>query len=134
MKLRRCIHSICSTATSGDFEILVRYDNDDGTMRGIEGALAEYASKLKFFVGPRHGYGKLDSHYYADLEDKAIGQFIWIMNDDVPLDGDWIKALSDVPLDGYIVQPEITKLGKSVYHRAQVSGFPIYPRYAWKKF
>ena len=96
--------------------------------------LGEYASRVRCITGPRHGYNNLDSHYYAQLEDEARGHFVWIASDDMIVSGDWLKALRDVPPLGYIVQPEISKLGLSTYRLAEAQAFPIYPRYAWKQF
>lgn len=133
-KLWQTVIQLEATATGEDYEILFRFDDDD-----VESVSAipqiENSSKRTCFVGSRlDGYRSLDKDFYRELEEKANGRFMWIAGDDMIVSGDWLGELRKVPEYSYIIQPEISRLGGSVYHRAEAQAFPIYPRFAWKKY
>ncbi len=133
-KLNRTLQQLADTATDTNFEVLIRIDDDD-----IESqSAAESWQKLygaKVFVGKRlGGYCSLDSQFYRELEENASGTFVWIAGDDMLVYGDWFGELSKVPTTGFIVQPEISRLRESSYHRAEAQAFPIFPRFCWKQF
>lgn len=136
-KLLRAIDSITYSANGWDYEILVRLDDDDGeSIAAMEKAMhgPDGLCNTRLFIGPRLGYSELDIGYYAGLEREAQGQWVWIAGDDMEVTGDWLTALRDVPTHGYIVQPEVSKLGGSVYPRAEGQAFPIFPRFCWKPY
>lgn len=132
-RLFATLSSILKAAdTIQDYEVLVRLDDDDAASLASVSLLE--AAGVRVFVGPRLGYANLDTGYYAGLEQEAKGQWVWIAGDDLEVTGDWLGELRKVPTHGYIVQPEISKLGGSTYHRAEAQGFPIFPRFCWKQY
>lgn len=132
-RLKKCIATLLDTATDDDFEILIRLDDDD-TDSVPEIKKLQLFKPVRCIVGPRHGYTKLDEIYYPELEDEAAGQWVWEANDDMLVVGDWLGELRKVPLTGFIVQPQVSKLNESVYVRNEGAAFPIWPRHAWKQF
>lgn len=133
-RLWRTLDNLHKTASGDDYAILIRIDKDD------EQSMAEYAKlsamkNTKVFVGERLlGYGSLDIHFYAKLEEAAESPWVWIAGDDMIVTGDWLGELRKVPETGFIVQPEISKLGLSTYLLAEAQAFPIFPRFCWKPF
>lgn len=132
-KLMATLTSLTRTATSFDYEILIRIDDDDpeSIMAMPSMVMLPYVSVT---AGPRLGYAQLDSGYYAGMEQNANAPWVWIAGDDMVVSGDWLGELRKVPLTGYIVQPENSKLGLSTYHKAEAQAFPIFPRFCWKPF
>lgn len=133
--LLKTLKNITDTATSEDYQVLMRFDEDDDesvlTTVGIE----SYYTKTKCLVGPRlEGYGSLDKDFYRELEERSNSTWVWIGGDDMIVEGDWMAELRKVPDFGYIVQPEISKLGGSTYHNAEAQAYPIFPRFCWKHY
>ena len=123
------------TATSFDFEILVKFDEDDLESRAAIPTFEKKFPSIKFFVTSREkGYQSLDEHFYASLEREASAPWVWIAGDDMDVIGDWIGELRKVPRRGYIVQPETSKLNLSTYYRAHAQAFPIFPKFCWKEY
>lgn len=131
--LMNTLASIKETATSPNYEILLRVDDDDHDTQSRFDTLKEMGCRC--IVGSRlQGYGSLDKDFYRQLEEDSNGTFVWIASDDMIVFGDWMKALARVPTTGYIVQPAISRLGHSIYPLAEAQAFPIFPRFCWKQF
>lgn len=132
-KLIACITSIVAATKEDDYEILLRLDDDDAdTLKHVH--LLPNRPHLRIEVGPREqGYGSI-SKFVEEMERAAYGTWIWQGNDDMRVYGDWLTELKKVPTSGYIVQPEISRLGGSTYHMAEGQAFPIVPRLCWKKY
>lgn len=133
-QLLRTIGSIQQNAEGEDYEILLRMDEDDSVGLTIR-AVLEDLPQVRLFVGDRcDGYVSLNSVFYRELEEVALGDWCWIMNDDAVLDGKgWDTKLAQVPLTGYIIQPGTEQLNDSVYHHNPCTGFPCYRRGIWKE-
>ncbi len=133
--LLRTLCNIAETASGEDYQIVMRFDEDDkdsiDTISGIESVYPN----AKCFVGPRlEGYSSLDKHFFRELEERSDATWVWIGGDDMVVEGDWLGELRKVPTTGYIVQPEISKLGGSTYPRAEAQAYPIFPRFCWKQY
>ncbi len=134
--LSRTLEQLRRTATGNDYRILFRIDKDDiESDEFLREAKIMQSHPYSVYVGDRlEGYGSLDKHFYAQLENEAESPWVWIAGDDMIVSGDWLGELRKVPLTGYIVQPEISKLGLSTYPKAEAQAFPIFPRFCWKPF
>jgi hypothetical protein len=130
ISLLNTVDSVNASARGKDYEILVRLDNDDEMSLAIIPLLEEKGCKV--FVGERLGYAKLDTGYYTELANASNSHWVWILGDDAQVDGPWDAELAKVPLAGFIVQPEISKLGLSTYPRAEAQAFPILVKDCWK--
>jgi hypothetical protein len=111
--LKRSIDSL----GDGDFEVLVALDEDDPR-------LDDYAGIGKAVVGPRHGYGSLQS-YYNELAAWSRGDWLLLWNDDCIMR---TKAWIDVvrAYDGQMVV-----LNPNTNHdnwKIDMNVFPIFPR------
>jgi hypothetical protein len=123
------------TASSFDFEILVKLDHDDVDSISAIPTFEKTYPNIRFIVSSRErGYSSLDEHFYASLEREAVSPWVWIAGDDMDVLGDWFGQLKKVPMKGFIVQPEMSKLNTSAYHRAHAQAFPIFPKFCWKEY
>lgn len=120
------------SATGTDYEIIIRIDDDDQESLAAKLDMESYPN-VRVEVGPRLGYANLDRGYYSGMEEQSTTPWVWIAGDDMLVSGDWLGELRKVPLEGYIVQPEISRLGMSTYPRAEAQAFPIFPKFCWKK-
>lgn len=115
-RLCSSVESIFRTATSKDFEVLVRFDDDDNESLNNLHMLDKFKEKLKYIVGPRfNGY---NSHpvFMDELSAIAQGDWLFFLDDDgVILGKGWDEKLKNVPLSGKIVHPEFYWLGKTRY-------------------
>jgi len=120
-RLIQTIESIYKTAQSGDFEIILRIDDDDvETLANLN--LLKPFDKVRYIVGPRYrGY---ESHpvFMDELAEIARGRWCFFLDDDGVLlqeEGSladaWDLQLADVPMTGKIVHPEFYWLGNSKY-------------------
>lgn len=133
-KLLTCLESIYSSTDSRDFEVLLKFDTDDDEFKARGHELCVFP-KCYFITAVRGGgWAHLDHEVYSVLEDKASGHWIFIGNDDMLVTGDWLNELKRVPETGYLVQPEVSKIGPSTYEKAEGQAFPIVPKHAWKKY
>lgn len=133
--LLKTLANINSTASGDDYQIVMRFDEDDEESKEAEDTIAELWPKAKCYVGPRYeGYSSLDKHFFRELEEHSNSTWVWIGGDDMVVEGDWLGELRKVPTSGYIVQPEISKLGGSTYPRAEAQAYPIFPRFCWKQY
>lgn len=132
-KLMNTIQSFREQAEGNNFEFWIRFDDDDAPSLTLLPSL-EAQANVHVLVGPRgRGYADINGIMYRDLERAANGDWMWIMNDDAVIEGEgWDTILDCVPQSGFIVQPELHKLGGSTYHKDHGSGFPCYPRLCWK--
>lgn len=132
-KLIATLDQLTASATSRSYEVVVRIDEDDHeTIAAIQKIESHPFTEAR--IGPRFGYSRLDSCYFAGMEDRSRTEWVWVGGDDMLVYGDWITELRKVPKTGFIVQPEISKLRTSVYPRAVGQAFPIFPRFCWKQF
>ena len=129
--LKATISSILKYAQNrGDYEILVRADDDDPAM-SRQTAHAIGADRLIF--GPRYR-GWLDNiKFYNELAALAVGKWCWIMNDDCIVSGSWLSQLEGAP-DRSFVAPEVYGLGSSKYPGCADNGFPIVPMRCWEEY
>jgi len=135
-KLFTAIHTLNESASNlDDFEILIRLDDDDADSLQFLRTLRQFKN-VKVFVGPRHqGYASLETIFYTELAAHSVGEWNWFLLDDQLIGGkDWNTKLRDVPTTGFIVQPEISRLGGSIYPKWEGSNFPIVPRNCWQQF
>ena len=130
-KLRATLEKLHASKTSENFDTIVMMDLDDAeTIAAIPEIEAHPNTRV--ITGPRLGYSELDIGYFARMERESESEFVWIGGDDMLVDGDWYGELDKVPRTGFIVQPEISKLGFSTYPRAHAQAFPIFPKFCWK--
>lgn len=134
--LMNTLDNVTGTSTSDDFQIVMRFDEDDKeSIAAIPEIEGDFPRHCKCYVGPRYGgYTALDKHFYCELEQHSNSTWVWIGGDDMVVDGDWLGELRKVPTHGFIVQPEISKLGGSTYPRAEAQAYPIFPRFCWKQY
>lgn len=132
-KLVATLESIHQSATSGMFETVIRIDDDDRECIALMSKMESFPRTV-VRIGPRLGYLELDAGYFAGMERRASTPWVWIAGDDMIVTGDWLGELSKVPIHGYIVQPEISKLRESVYPKAEAQAFPIFPRFCWSQY
>lgn len=132
-KLFRCIRSIHDSATALDYEVLVWLDDDDKASLGKIDELRQIV-RTRVFVGPPLGYDLLDRGYFTLLAYHAASMWVWIFNSDMVLSGDWMSELRQVEPIKIFCEPEIHKLGTSVYLNDPRTGSPIFLNGCWKEF
>lgn len=135
-RLFAAIHTIRESASDpSTFEILIRLDDDDRDSLKYLPTLEQF-SNVRVFVGPRcAGWQSVESVFYTELAEAAKGDWCWFLLDDMILGGrDWDLKLREVPTDGFIVQPEIWRLGGSTYPKSEGGNFPCAPRNSWLRF
>ena len=133
--LFRTLENIKDTASGCDYQVLMRFDDDDEESKSVIDTIHIAHPRSRCYVGPRYGgYSALDKHFYCELEEHSNATWVWIGGDDMIVEGDWLGELRKVPTHGYIVQPEISKLGGSIYPRAEAQAYPIFPRFCWKEY
>jgi hypothetical protein len=110
----------------------VRFDRDD---ESSVDRLSELPSGVEVIVGDRgNGWSSINEMYTETANASPECDWIWIMNDDVVVEGsDWDIKLSKAPHKS-IVQPEIMGLGRSVYSRVEGAAFPLVPNQCWRDF
>jgi hypothetical protein len=103
----------------GDFEVLVRVDEDDPR---LEGYLA--LPNVEVAVGPRHGYGALQ-HYYNELADRATGDWLFVWNDDCVMQTpDWLDVVRSYDGKMAVLNPNTNHDNWEI----DMNVFPIFPR------
>lgn len=135
-QLRKTICSVLETSAGEDFEMIVYVnDDDDETVRAVEPLVDDDNPRIRLIVSRRKAnYWDVDD-YFNEMAEVANGDWIWQMNDDATVTGEaWDTKLSQIPLSGFIVQPEVYQLNNSVYVNPVNSPFPFFPRNCWKQF
>jgi hypothetical protein len=132
-KLVATLAQLQESASCKAYEVLVRIDDDDIETIALIQRIESFRN-VTATIGPRLGYAELDSGYFAGMEVRAKSPWVWIGGDDMLVYGDWFGELAKVPMTGYIVQPQMSRLGGSCYPFAEAQAFPIFPRYCWKKY
>lgn len=131
-RLFAAIHTINESASDiRNFEILLRLDEDDESSLKFVATLKQFPN-VKVFVGSRkQGWASVES-FYDELALHAIGRWHWFLLDDMIMGGrGWEQKLAMVPMTGFIVQPEISRLGGSTYKQWEGSNFPCVPAHIW---
>jgi len=132
-KLLRTLDQLGKTASSDDYEVIIMIDDDDQESLSVKQELESHPN-TRVILGPRLGYAMLDRGYYKRMEEESKSPWVWIAGDDMLVEGDWLGQLRTVPKTGFLVQPEVSKLGGSTYEKAEAQAFPIFPRFCWKSF
>jgi glycosyltransferase involved in cell wall biosynthesis len=132
--LDRCITSVVETASDeGNYEILVRIDDDDDTNSEVIEKYKDHPI-VKITTGPRLGYDQLDTGYYTQLANSGRGKWCWIVNDDMVFITEpgvkWDRAMKHVP-PSHIIQPEIHGLRQSKYAYDNRTGSPCFQNGCW---
>jgi hypothetical protein len=127
--LRKCVESILDTCGLGDdVQILARTDDDDPKQRKMA---IDLLGEENVLTGPRmRGYWSIN-HFYTEMALKASAPWIWLMNDECTIRGDWVDDLSKIPVTGFVVQPESYQVGQSMYRKVHDTTCPIVPNYYW---
>lgn len=129
VKLMRAIMSIYDSASSRDYEVIVWLDDDDEASLKILPEL--HKSGCRVFIGPPLGYDLLDRGYYTLCAYHAKAPWVWIFNTDMCVSGDWLEELKSVPRVDNFCQPEVHKLGNSIYPKDNRTGCPIFRWGSW---
>lgn len=127
------IHTLIESGNPDNFEILIRLDEDDEKTLKYRVTFEQFKN-VKLIVGKKLGYGGF-SDMCKELVTVAKGQWCWFLTDDCVIGGkDFDLKLAKIPTHGYIVQPEISRLGGSTYIKWEGSNFPAVPKDIWKKY
>ncbi len=132
----KTIKSICNTANSEDFEILLRIDDDDHESIASIPLFKRYEKVSKIIVGNRYR-GYLDhSKFMDELVEVARGKWLFFFDDDTIIMGKgWDEKLTEVPLHGKIVHPEFYWLGPSKYPSGSCEPVAIcVPNRCWEQY
>ncbi len=120
-RLIETIDSIYNTAKLGDFEILLRIDDDDEDTINNLYLLRKYEKVSFIVIGKRYrGYVSMAT-FYEELILHAKGQWFFFFDDDTVLiqvekdKESWDKQLAKFPTHGKIAHPEFYWLGGSKY-------------------
>ena len=134
-RLKACIASFFSTASGSDWDIRIRLDDDDRESLKALPELQEHCfNRIAVSVGERLGWDRIEE-YYLELSGSTTARWIWFFNDDAVVEGSaWDNKLAAVPAKGFIVQPEIHRLGGSSYPRDPRAPFVIVPNRVWEEF
>jgi len=83
------LQSIKETASDTiDYEILIRFDDDDPTYLDLIPKITEMfegtRGEVKIVIGPRYGYAGLE-HYYNELANLSRGKLLFLWNSDLQI-------------------------------------------------
>lgn len=122
------IRSITRNADQpGNIEVLVGLDEDDSESLPWIERIESYPNTT-VYVGKREPVCFISYRLLAE----AKGTWAVFFNDDATLVGPgWDMELAKHPVTGFILQPEIHKLGGSTYYQDRRSGFPWFPISFW---
>lgn len=125
-----CLQSIHdSVEDHRSIEVCVRYDQDDDethSVREMEPAVVKH-----WVRGPRfNGYYSLNK-FYTELAMCSKGRWVFLLNDDCKIFGDWVDELARVPTQGFVVHPYIYQVGDSTYEKPGITTCPIIPNQSW---
>lgn len=134
-RLKKTIKSIVDSAENKTcFEMLIRVQQDDPETMAAIPQLIHAAPVVRMVVGlPLRGYTDLAT-FYDDLADIAHGEWIWVMNDDVLVEGSGWDAILSKEEKNAIIMPEIHKLGFSTYIDDGANPFMFVPNKSWKQY
>lgn len=134
VKLHNCLRSIYETASSSNFDIWLKVDDDDEPTIRFLNEFSAFNPNVHYIIGPRmSGYNSVDL-FYSQLSDKAQGAWVWLLNDDATIVGSgWDGMLKEVPLQGVMVQPYCYRLNQSLYCLRDWTAFPVVPNGCWNK-
>jgi GT2 family glycosyltransferase len=131
-RLRETVESFYAHGEFGKFEMLLAIDFDDDASFAATSLLADEFPDLKVFRGERRsGWPDLNIRY-TELAKQSSAPWVWMMNDDCLVHGNWISALKGCPSG--LVHPEIYRIGQSVYRHDATGGFPIVPNGVWREY
>lgn len=137
-RVHRCvesIESICKTATTGNFEILLRIDRDDTeTLNNIH--LLTHKKVSHIVIGDRYQGYVSHSTFMDELVGLAKGEWLFFLDDDGVIIGQgWDEQLAEVPKHGKIVHPEFYWLGESHYGSGSCDPVAIcVPYKCWEQY
>lgn len=116
-----------------EFEFIVRMHRDDfETLREIPSLLFDYPN-LRIIIGSNlDGFNSLGA-FYEEIASIAKGKFVWLINDDEEVEGNWYYELTKAPMDA-LIKPAVYKLNKSTYHRSLDCGTVVMRNQCWKEF
>lgn len=138
-RLLKTLESIRETTVNRtEVETVVRYDYDDEETIAAVGEFWKFPN-TRCIGGPRpeRGWADLNKVYDELAHYAPAAAWLWIMNDDAWFErhGDgpsWDQQLRDIPIPGFIVQPEHSQLGFSKYVNVEGGPFPLVPNGCWK--
>lgn len=109
------IQSIRHCSPEGEYECLVRLDDDDVATLEILPTLHQFPC-VKVFIGPKpkHGYASV-CDIISELMEAANGIWVCMIDDDVTLEGNWASTLRTIPTEGVFVKTERYRLESNTY-------------------
>jgi len=133
-KICDTIASLVNTCSDvSRMEIVIRFhQNDPISIRMIPEYLAMAPEgTFKILVGSEYeGYKSL-SAYYEEIADLCVGTHLWIMNDDVIIEGHgWDTQIHD---GDFVFIPESHYLNASLYTKDPSCAWMIYPNKVWTR-
>jgi len=135
-RLIETIKSIIETTKDASVEICLRVDGDDNeTMLAIPYIFSLFPN-TRVLIGQRMGGYLSLSAFYNELSKVCDARWIFIMNDDITLEGcGWVEQLERISTTGVLVWPECYQLGGSRYEtHGSAYVCPIVPNRCWDQF
>ena len=132
--LDRCLQSVFGTCGDPDqIEALLYVDDDDETTMAHWLKLRHWG-RVKAMRGPRLGFAR-NSQVFDALAAKALGKWVWLLNDDVVITGEaWDEKLQEIQTKRWIVGVERSHMHGSIQRNGVEQAFPIIPNGCWKQF
>lgn len=135
-KLTRAVASVFSTALDPtNVEVVLRIHSDDlETIQALPELLA--MGNVKVAIGEPLKYGDSGTFYWEPCQ-LAVGRWVWMFNDDAMIDTSsdgWDGELSEIETSGWIVVPQTSRLGPSIYTLDQSCPFHLVPNRWWEQF
>lgn len=129
-RLQATIASFLAHQDRADFEIRVRFDDDDLESISRQSELPPCVHVLTGKRPPK-GYDGIN-YLYTELAESSQCPWIWIMNDDAWLESgsSLTNTLRCIPTTGILVQPSHYQLNNCRY-AGHCSAFPIAPNRCW---
>lgn len=135
MRLVKLLRSIRDTADPDNYEVRIRIDEDDIPTKSILPELPAIIKNCHIRVGARGDGWASVAKFWDEIYKQSIGTWSWMLSDDMVIEGiGWDKLLAQVPTEGFIVHPEIHKLGGSTYKEDTNGPVPIVPKGALERF
>jgi hypothetical protein len=129
-KLKRCIESIVSTASSPhNYEVLLRCHSDDQPTIDLLPELMKLGP-IYPYIGKPLSYN-LNRLAFTEAVLLATSPLMWIMNDDVVVSGQgWDTLISKLP-ENHLGKPELHQSGLSNYTMDEGVPFYVIPIHTW---